>query len=274
MKISRAAVGAILAIMVAACTPVGGATPASGTLQSETPTPVSPSTPSASPPVPKPAPPPTAEPGLKEISATFTAVVDGDTIKTSAGTVRLIGIDTPERGECGYDEAAMIIGKLLAHGDPITLELPEGQNDTDRYDRLIRYVRTSGGIDLGLLELETGNAIARYDSRDGYPEHPREAEYHAAQTATINQNGQVQTTSCAEAVAPLVAPSSSSSNEESGDEEWWYQYSSCTKLKQNTVGDPKGPFDVNNPAEKEIYDWFAYGTGHRGDGDGDGLACE
>jgi len=24
----------------------------------------------------------------------------------------------------------------------------------------------------------------------------------------------------------------------------------------------------------EIYNWFQFGTGYRGDGDGDGLACE
>jgi len=35
------------------------------------------------------------------VSASFVAVVDGDTVETSEGTVRIIGIDTPERGECG-----------------------------------------------------------------------------------------------------------------------------------------------------------------------------
>lgn len=31
--------------------------------------------------------------------------MDGDTLTTDAGTIRLIGIDTPERGECGHAEA-------------------------------------------------------------------------------------------------------------------------------------------------------------------------
>ena len=35
-----------------------------------------------------------------------------------------------------------------------------------------------------------------------------------------------------------------------------------------------GLWERYNPAEVDIYDWFQYGTGHRGDGDGDGLACE
>jgi endonuclease YncB( thermonuclease family) len=47
---------------------------------------------------------PTPEPGWM-----VDAVIDGDTITVTRGgvgeTVRLIGIDTPERGRCGYDEA-------------------------------------------------------------------------------------------------------------------------------------------------------------------------
>ncbi len=35
-----------------------------------------------------------------EPAVTIDSVVDGDTIETSAGTVRIIGIDAPERGEC------------------------------------------------------------------------------------------------------------------------------------------------------------------------------
>src|SRR5690349_14067023 len=35
-----------------------------------------------------------------------TRVVDGDTVELGTGqTVRLVGIDTPERGQCGYDQA-------------------------------------------------------------------------------------------------------------------------------------------------------------------------
>ena len=148
---------------------------------------------------PAPAPPAAASPtptAPGTPTTAFVAVVDGDTIETSAGTVRLIGIDTPERGECGHDQASSAIGRLLATGDPVTLELPEGQNDHDRYDRLIRYVITTDGVDLGLVQLQAGNAIARYDSTDGYPRHPREAAYHAAQIATFGPDGSVITTSC------------------------------------------------------------------------------
>ncbi|MBB1511214.1 thermonuclease family protein [Tessaracoccus sp. MC1627] len=208
---------------------------------------------------------------LTQISVTFSAVVDGDTVETSQGTVRLIGIDTPERGECGHDEASMAIGSLVSVGDAVTLDLPDGQNDRDSYGRLLRYVITESGVDLGQMQVEAGNAIARYDSTDGYPAHPRQDDYHAAQIATAGADGSIITTSCGgaaqESIAPLAAPVPTG-------EPWWEQYGSCSKLKKNTVGHPKGPFSVDDPAEVDIYNWFEYGTGHHGDGDSDGLACE
>ncbi len=194
----------------------------------------------------------------------FTSVVDGDTVKTSAGTVRLIGIDTPERGECGHDEASAELGRLVSRGDAITLELPSGQNDRDRHGRLLRYVITADGLDLARVQLEAGHAVARYDGTDGYPAHPRQSAYHAAQVASQAPGGGVLTLTCAGA-----APHGTSL-----EGPWWQQYTSCGRLKRNTVGHPTGPFSRDDPAEAEIYAWFAHGTGNNGDGDGDGLACE
>lgn len=199
-------------------------------------------------------------------STTFLSVVDGDTIETTAGTVRIIGIDAPERGECGHDEASAAIGSLLSGGDPVTLELPAGENDRDRHERLMRYVVTGAGVDLGLMQLQEGNAIARYDSSDGYPAHPHEAAYHAAQVASAGPDGSVVTLGCRDRAPLPVAPTPS--------QHWWEQYTSCARLKKNTAGHPTGPFDRDDPAEAEIYDWFANRTGNRGDGDADGLACE
>lgn len=209
--------------------------------------------------------PPAAPSPADAEGVAFVSVVDGDTVETSAGTVRLIGIDTPERGECGDGEASAAISRLLAAGDPVSLELPAGQNDRDRHGRLLRYVTTPAGVDLGLMQLESGNAVARYDSTDGYPAHPREQAYHAAQTATSGPDGSVVTTSCRTAAPGTTAPD---------EDPWWMSYSSCSKLKKNTVGDPTGPFRKDDPSQADIYDWFASGTGNNGDGDDDGLACE
>lgn len=108
-----------------------------------------------------------------DVVATLEEIVDGDTVETSAGMVRIIGIDAPERGECGYDVATALVATLVGPGDPITLVLPEGQNPEDRYGRLLRY-----------------------DSNDGYPAHPRESDYRAAQTATLSADGSVVTVDC------------------------------------------------------------------------------
>lgn len=211
----------------------------------------------------EPTPPLTGDPAI------FLSVVDGDTIETNLGTVRIIGIDTPERGECGYRKAAKEIRSILSKGDPIGLELPPGQNDRDRYDRLLRYVITENGIDVGFRQLEAGHAVARYDSRDGYPGHPHERAYRKAQRAALDRDGAVVTAACGKSAGrPSAEPKDSSGGE------WWLAYSSCTKLKRNDVGDPTGPFSRDDPAQAEIYEWFAHGTGNRGDGDGDGLACE
>ena len=50
----------------------------------------------------------------------------------------------------------------------------------DGYGRLLRYVDSAGGVDAGLQMINQGWAIARYDSRDGYGRHAREASYVAA----------------------------------------------------------------------------------------------
>lgn len=137
------------------------------------------------------------DPGMSAITTVLDSVIDGDTIRTEAGKVRLIGIDTPERGECGYNDAAELILEHVTPGDTITLLLPDDQNKADKYDRLIRFVVTADGTDLSLLQLRAGNAVARYDSLDGYPPHPHEQEYRAAQLATSGADRSVQTTACA-----------------------------------------------------------------------------
>lgn len=198
-------------------------------------------------------------------------VIDGDTIRTRVGLVRIIGIDTPERAICGYWPALEAMEALIQPGVTVTLKLPEGQNDRDQYDRLLRYVTTEDGVDVGYQQIVSGHAVARYDSRDGYPEHPREEQYHAAQTAIL-QDGTVSPLPCAEEAAAAAAAEAAAA--EVLAQSWWIQYPSCAALKRNNVGHPTGPFNRDDPAQAQLYDYFANQTGHRGDGEGDGLACE
>jgi endonuclease YncB( thermonuclease family) len=100
------------------------------------------------------------------------SVTDGDTLRLANGeAVRLVGIDSPEEGECGSLRAADLLTRLV-EGRRVTLVAPV--DDRDRYDRLLRYVNL-GTMDAGLRMIKNGLAIARYDSRDGYGAHPREA---------------------------------------------------------------------------------------------------
>jgi micrococcal nuclease len=114
-----------------------------------------------------------------------THVVDGDTLeaRSTAGAVervRLLGVDTPERGECGFDEASDAL-RALTLGRQVRL-VAGGVNDRDAYGRLLRYV-DAGGTDAGAELIRRGLAVARYGEADGYGPHPREAGYLAADEA-------------------------------------------------------------------------------------------
>jgi endonuclease YncB( thermonuclease family) len=61
----------------------------------------------------------------------------------------------------------------------VRLVNPAGVDDRDGYGRLLRYVHDSGR-DTGLALIKRGVAKARYDGRDGYDRHPRQAQYRRA----------------------------------------------------------------------------------------------
>lgn len=112
---------------------------------------------------------------------TVTHVVDGDTLDLDNGArVRLVGIDTPEQGQCGYESASGALADLVL-GRRVSLAASD--EDRDGYGRLLRYVDV-GRTDAGLVLIRRGLAIARYDSRDGYGFHPREPRYVAADRGT------------------------------------------------------------------------------------------
>jgi micrococcal nuclease len=81
----------------------------------------------------------TAEPEPQGDDFVVTYIEDGDTIEVNTGErVGLIGIDTPEQSECGFEEASQRMEKLTL-GETVTLT-PGAQDDVDRYGRLLRYV--------------------------------------------------------------------------------------------------------------------------------------
>lgn len=75
---------------------------------------------------------------LVKTTATVSEVIDGDTIDLQSGErVRLLGINTPERGQPYYEEATNRLGELV-EGKKVTLE--KDVDDKDQYGRLLRYV--------------------------------------------------------------------------------------------------------------------------------------
>ena len=126
--------------------------------------------------------------GSAEAAGTAARVVrwvDGDTVETTRGTVRLIGIDTPERGDCGSRAATRHAQVIAPAGSRVSLGNPASVVDRDKYGRILRYVATPAGRDLGLAQIRDG-ARARYDSRDGYQWHRQEAAYHRADSLDRN----------------------------------------------------------------------------------------
>lgn len=81
------------------------------------------------------------------VAATLIRAVDGDTIEVlvngQTATVRYVGIDTPERGEPGYQAAQRANRRLMGDGD---LFLVPDRSDKDRYGRLLRFIYTADGV--------------------------------------------------------------------------------------------------------------------------------
>ena len=77
-------------------------------------------------------------------------VIDGDTLEVSLRSggvvsVRMLGIDTPERGQCGANDAAANLRTLAPVGSTVDLVSDRTQAAKDRYGRLLRYVSRQGG---------------------------------------------------------------------------------------------------------------------------------
>jgi micrococcal nuclease len=103
----------------------------------------------------------TASSGSFTLRGTVTYVVDGDTIHVDVGSreekVRLIGIDTPEVGQCDAAKATGL-ARRLAQGRAVKLVGDSTQATRDRYGRLLAYVRLPNGRDLGYQQLARGYA--------------------------------------------------------------------------------------------------------------------
>ena len=78
-------------------------------------------------------------------------VIDGDTVEilTAIGTdkIRLIGVDTTEKGECYFQEAKDYLADVLENRE-VTIESDPTQDNRDKYHRLLRYIYLPDGTNI------------------------------------------------------------------------------------------------------------------------------
>jgi endonuclease YncB( thermonuclease family) len=132
---------------------------------------------------------PAAGAGAFTYRGTVTNVVDGDTldVRLASGKrerIRLIGIDTPERGAC-YAGKATERARQLAMSKPVVLRGDPSQDTRDRYGRLLAYVWIPGGKDLG-YQLVAGGFAKVYVYRDAFQRLPA---YRNAEAAAKRVSG-------------------------------------------------------------------------------------
>lgn len=78
-----------------------------------------------------------------ELEGIVTKVVDGDTLDINGTRIRLALVDTPERGQAGFDKAKNFVESLCL-GKKGELDVDNGQRRGDRYGREVGMVYCDG----------------------------------------------------------------------------------------------------------------------------------
>ena len=82
-------------------------------------------------------------------------VIDGDTIVSNQTSIRLLGINSPERGELYYNEAKEFLEELILNE---TVDLEFGKEKYDKYNRTLAYVYiNSRNLNLELVKVGFAN---------------------------------------------------------------------------------------------------------------------
>ena len=274
MKSSLALVAGVLGMLLVGCSPDGGAAVGSPPPAPSTRAPEGTAAASATVATTSSAGQTTMSPGAASVQEAWQVanVVDGDTVDVVSSNgrterIRVIGIDTPERDECGFAAATAALARIV-QGKVVTL-VPGARDNRDKYNRLLRYLDVEGR-DAGMELIQAGFAIARYDSRDGYGRHPREEAYVAADAASPNVCGR------ASASAPVAPPLTTTAAAPI------QVFRNCADLNAvypggvarvgiagNTISGALRPFGVTPRFDDPLYE-----ANRSRDGDADGIACE
>jgi endonuclease YncB( thermonuclease family) len=193
-------------------------------------------------------------------------VIDGDTLEVHGDggvlprdavvRVRLLEIDTPERGACFADEATARTATLLPPGSHIRAE--RDVELTDRYDRYLLYVWNEQGTFVNESLVRSGHAEAvLYAPNDKYWPRISDAE-DAAQQA-----GAGLWTACPEQPETSIAPSDPPDS----------PVPDTSARPELPDGPPAGAPDVDC-SDLSGPVWVGADDPHRLDRDGDGIGCE
>lgn len=173
-------------------------------------------------------------------------IIDGDTFVLESGQiVRLAGIDAPEKNDCYAGESTQEIKRLI-EGKEVKLE--KDVSETDRYDRLLRYI--------WLDQTFVNDQLVRqgFSKAFAYPPDVKYQDlfFRAEQEARENQRGLWRECASQESMA----------------------YQSSPKPVSSTVAD-RDCKDFKTHAEAQaFFESAGPGDPHKLDKDGDGVACE
>ena len=194
--------------------------------------------------------------------ATITFVVDGDTVEIETKErVRLVGIDSPERGDPYYAEARSKLEELVL-GKQVRME--KDVSERDRYGRLLRYLYL-GGLFVNLEMVKQGYASAYT--------YPPDVKYSEQFLATEQQARDRKVGLWTSTAPPVVQPSPQI-----------FPQPSLQPSPQTAPPSFSVPACIQSDCDCAHFSTHAYAqwfyenydpsNRHRLDGDKDGLACE
>ena len=96
-------------------------------------------------------------------------IIDGDTVELKGGDkLRLLAVDTPEKGELFYDEACQLLAELTLEKEAV---IQYASRRRDKYGRLLGYLYIDGAfINEIILKRGMGNLYLFKDNKLGSPE--------------------------------------------------------------------------------------------------------
>lgn len=156
-----------------------------------------------------------ATPAHADQTVTVSSVTDGDTFTIAGGQkVRVLGIDSCEMNTAGGIDAKETAEMWLGDGAQVTLAAQPGAPDKDRYGRLLRYVHTRNGSDLGELMVSFAHTGVYAGRNDASPE-------YVAKLRTLDAGGR----NCADAPVPaetryVPVPGGGDNHHRRGNSRW------------------------------------------------------